>query len=317
MPQAYASASQGTAGVLPPEVPVLIVGAGPTGAMAALLLEQLGIETRIVERRAEPQRAPAAHVVNARTFEICRAAGVDMQAVAGGGEDPPPTRASSYWVTKLGGQPCSAVSPSNARVRTSSRSLPRHCATCPRTSFEPLRDAGIGTQRYENAALERCQWQSAVAGQGTAYRLPHTRPRERRARARRHVAATCSRQTARAAACANHSASPCTGPDRLQTFVMIHLRANAARGRLRITAERTELRIRSRPAPVASSSSTTSTPRRPCTCSRLRSRTQESLDELRPEAALRAPWCAEALERSETSSFTIEKVSDLGHGPHR
>ena len=67
--------------MLPPEVPVAIIGAGPSGLVAALLLERMGIETCVIERRASPQRAPAAHVVNARTFEICRAAGVDMQAI--------------------------------------------------------------------------------------------------------------------------------------------------------------------------------------------------------------------------------------------
>ena len=64
------------------EVPVLIVGAGPVGLMGSLLLARLGMETRILDRRETPIRAPAAHVVNARTFEICRAVGVDMDALA-------------------------------------------------------------------------------------------------------------------------------------------------------------------------------------------------------------------------------------------
>ena len=51
---------------------LIIIGAGPAGMTAALLLARLGIPTRIIERRATPQSAPAAHVVNARTFEIVR-----------------------------------------------------------------------------------------------------------------------------------------------------------------------------------------------------------------------------------------------------
>jgi 2-polyprenyl-6-methoxyphenol hydroxylase-like FAD-dependent oxidoreductase len=51
----------------PFDVPVLIVGAGPTGAMASLLLQRLGVESRIVERRTAPSQAPAAHAINART----------------------------------------------------------------------------------------------------------------------------------------------------------------------------------------------------------------------------------------------------------
>jgi 2-polyprenyl-6-methoxyphenol hydroxylase-like FAD-dependent oxidoreductase len=85
------------------DVPVLVVGAGPTGSMAALLLEQQGIETRIVERRPGPQRAPAAHVVNARTLEICRAAGVDMAAAARASARPEEA-SHVYWVTRLGGR---------------------------------------------------------------------------------------------------------------------------------------------------------------------------------------------------------------------
>ncbi len=85
------------------EVPVLVVGAGPTGLMAALLLEQQGIATRIVERRTGPQRAPAAHVVNARTLEICRAAGVDRAATGEAAADPDDA-GWVYWVTRLGGR---------------------------------------------------------------------------------------------------------------------------------------------------------------------------------------------------------------------
>ncbi|UCE84872.1 MAG: FAD-dependent monooxygenase [Deltaproteobacteria bacterium] len=85
------------------EVPVLVVGAGPTGLMAALLLEQQGIASHVVERRPGPQRAPAAHVVNARTLEICRAAGVDRLAVAEAAADPEEA-GWVYWVTRLGGR---------------------------------------------------------------------------------------------------------------------------------------------------------------------------------------------------------------------
>jgi 2-polyprenyl-6-methoxyphenol hydroxylase-like FAD-dependent oxidoreductase len=64
--------------VLPRDVPVLVVGAGPTGLVTSLLLERQGVPTLLLERRDAPQRAPAAHVVNARTFEVCRAAGVSV-----------------------------------------------------------------------------------------------------------------------------------------------------------------------------------------------------------------------------------------------
>src|SRR5688572_14729295 len=85
------------------EAPVLIVGAGPVGMTAALLLERMGVRAMVVERRTHTQRAPAAHVVNARTFEICRQAGVDMNAVAAASKSPADAD-FTYWVTKLGGE---------------------------------------------------------------------------------------------------------------------------------------------------------------------------------------------------------------------
>lgn len=85
------------------EVPVLIVGAGPVGLMGALLLARQGLEARIIDRRDSPIRAPAAHVVNARTFEICRAVGVDMDAMAEFTSDPVDA-GHVRWMTNLSGE---------------------------------------------------------------------------------------------------------------------------------------------------------------------------------------------------------------------
>jgi 2,4-dichlorophenol 6-monooxygenase len=70
------------------EVPILVVGAGPVGMLAAILLARDGREVLIVERRVGIQEAPAAHVINARTLEIFRQAGVDMDAVGAIATDP-------------------------------------------------------------------------------------------------------------------------------------------------------------------------------------------------------------------------------------
>ena len=56
---------------------VLIVGAGPAGATAALLLAEHGIDTFVVERRVAPPTHPAAHMLSTRTLEIFRELGLE------------------------------------------------------------------------------------------------------------------------------------------------------------------------------------------------------------------------------------------------
>ena len=70
------------------DVDVLIAGAGPVGMLGGILASRQGMSALVVERRDGPQRAPAAHVVNARTYEICRQAGLDMDRIFAAGKDP-------------------------------------------------------------------------------------------------------------------------------------------------------------------------------------------------------------------------------------
>ena len=82
---------------------ILIVGAGPVGLTSALLAYELGLEVRIIERRPSTQRAPAAHVINARTFEIWRQIGVDVDELRKHAQSPEQA-GKVHWATRLGEQ---------------------------------------------------------------------------------------------------------------------------------------------------------------------------------------------------------------------
>jgi 2-polyprenyl-6-methoxyphenol hydroxylase-like FAD-dependent oxidoreductase len=63
------------------DVPVLIVGAGPTGLTAAMELSRLGIGVRIIDRAAQRSLTSRALGVQARTIELLRVRGVGNEMV--------------------------------------------------------------------------------------------------------------------------------------------------------------------------------------------------------------------------------------------
>ncbi len=61
----------------PESVQVLIVGAGPAGLTASLLLARRGVRCMVVERRPQPSILPRATGVNVRSMEIYRTLGLE------------------------------------------------------------------------------------------------------------------------------------------------------------------------------------------------------------------------------------------------
>ncbi|MGK5678746.1 FAD-dependent oxidoreductase [Actinoplanes sp. URMC 104] len=64
------------------ETDVLIVGSGPAGGAAALLLSTYGVPNIVVTKYGRLSDTPRAHITNQRTMEVLRDAGVEDQVVA-------------------------------------------------------------------------------------------------------------------------------------------------------------------------------------------------------------------------------------------
>ena len=92
------------------EVPVLIVGGGPAGLTASLLLSRHGVESLLVDKRIAGSPLPRARGVHARAMEILRVCGVepDLRAVE------LPITPGAQWRARLTGPPIREDVPSAA-----------------------------------------------------------------------------------------------------------------------------------------------------------------------------------------------------------
>jgi 2,4-dichlorophenol 6-monooxygenase len=202
------------------ETPVLVVGAGPAGMTSSLLLSRLGIPSRIIERRAAPQSTPAAHVVNARTFEIFRAAGVDMRAIAAACQDPADA-GQVLWVTTLAGQELGR--------------LPFERQGEDTLTFTPTPLRSLSQHRLEPILLDELRRCANVdIGYGNEWESAKQDADGVTSQVRDHATGAVSDVRSRWLIAADGAASPVRrslgieliGPDRLQSFVMIHCEAN-------------------------------------------------------------------------------------------
>ena len=130
-------------------VDVLIVGAGPTGLTAAHLCKQLGLTCVVLEQRDGPQRSPAAHAINARTFEIWRQAGVDMDTILAATASPEDS-GMVHWVSRLGGELIASL-PYERQGDEMLSITPTPLRNLSQHRLEPLLLDGAGDVRYSHS----------------------------------------------------------------------------------------------------------------------------------------------------------------------
>ena len=201
------------------ESPVVIAGAGPAGLAAAISLARLGVETMLVERRAELSSLPRATVVSLRSMELIRSWGVE-DAVRAGGVD-------VEWRGLAVGHP--------GRRRPRARCGPSASRRANRPPLlSPTAPACVPQDHLEPVLLEHLR--SLVAPGCTS--TPRWWASRTGRRASRSFSATCraapsapfapatsSRPTARTAGSGRRSASPMRGPDGLAHAVTASFRA--------------------------------------------------------------------------------------------
>ncbi|UDM52775.1 FAD-dependent monooxygenase [Cupriavidus sp. MP-37] len=83
------------------EVPVLVVGAGPSGLTATALLATYGIRTLTVTKYAGTANSPRAHITNQRTMEVLRDLGIEerVRQLA----TPNALMSNNIWATSFAG----------------------------------------------------------------------------------------------------------------------------------------------------------------------------------------------------------------------
>jgi len=117
------------------DVPVLIIGGGPVGLTASILLSQAGVRSLLVERHPGTAIHPKARGINARSMEMYRQCGVEAAIRKAG---LPPERAGFIvWARTLAGEEIERRVPWRSGAQSAAVSPVRNCL-CAQDDLEPV-----------------------------------------------------------------------------------------------------------------------------------------------------------------------------------
>lgn len=121
------------------ETDVLVVGAGPAGATAAVFLGRAGIRTLMISRHRGTANTPRAHIVNQRAMEVLRDAGLEQACLARG--YPGSTIGHTFWMRSMSGDELArtwAWGNDPARIGDYLAASPCGHMDLPQTELEPI-----------------------------------------------------------------------------------------------------------------------------------------------------------------------------------
>ena len=141
------------------ETPVLIVGAGPVGLTASILLSQHGIRSLLVERHPGTAIVPKARGINARTMEMYRQCGVE-QAIRDAGLAAEAT-GLTVWTESLAGVEIERRVPGRATPKSLAVTPVLNCL-CAQDDLEPVLRRFAGSPAAGRVAIQ-CTEVTAVS----------------------------------------------------------------------------------------------------------------------------------------------------------
>lgn len=118
---------------------VLIVGAGPAGAATAAFLGRFGTRALMISRHRGTADTPRAHIVNQRTMEAMRDAGLEKECIAAA--SPGTFLAHSFWLRSMAGDELARVwawGNDPGRISDYLTASPCHVLDLPQTKMEPI-----------------------------------------------------------------------------------------------------------------------------------------------------------------------------------